>query len=224
MSIRMQEVLGKRRWRQNFFCLRPGTWITISMWLYCHLVARTISLLIKMDNFQVRGNFISERFRCKNKNEFHTRWLKRPNKSRYLPSMCSLAKASWFSLVKTSAVGTKSLQNPGQEWMKISFMCLRIKILFFLTALKQPLFYKVSFRFKSFFPLSCWKRKQQKTHSLDHVSSTSSLPSTASLLGMKPSNLWSIQDANCWKVCLLTLTSLLQAAMVPDCVCRLRSF
>ena len=86
-------------------------WKNISTWLYCHLAVAAISLLRKMDDFQVRGNFTKECFLCKRKNEFYTSWLKRPNKTCYFSSMHSFAKALWFLLIKTSSVCRKALQT-----------------------------------------------------------------------------------------------------------------
>lgn len=85
--------------------LGAGPWITISVWLHCHLVVRGTGLLIEVDDFQVSGDLIKEVFLCKSKRDFYSRWLQRPNKSCHLSFlMCSFAKASWFPLIKISGI------------------------------------------------------------------------------------------------------------------------
>lgn len=95
-------------------------WKNINTWLHCHLVVSTISLLIKMDDFQVRGNFIKECLLCKRKKEFYTSWLKRPNKTCYFSSMHSFAKALWFFLIKTSSVCRKATLQTQHKYPQAS--------------------------------------------------------------------------------------------------------
>lgn len=97
-----------------------GPWITISVWLHCHLVVRGTSLLIEMDDFQVNDNVMKELFLCKSKRDFYRRWLPKPNKSCHLSFlMYSFPKASWCSLIKTSGICILRFGIKGVVYLKI---------------------------------------------------------------------------------------------------------